>query len=62
MRMMPNDVRDDATPREIKVRLPLRHHLRLHSVKILTGRQMSDVVAAALEDYFEKEGAPDGHS
>ena len=36
---------DAATSRveeekDLKVRIPVRHHLRLHSIKVLTGKQI----------------------
>ncbi len=39
--------------KELKVKIPVRQHLRLHSLKVLTGTNISDTVAAALEAYFE---------
>ena len=38
--------------REVKVKLPLRHLLKLHYVKLTSNRTFSDVVAEALHDYF----------
>lgn len=44
--------------KEVKVRIPAYIHVRLHSVKILTGREMGEVVTEALEQYFaDREGA-----
>lgn len=38
--------------KEIKVKLPVSQHIKLHSLKITRNRSISDVVAQALEDYF----------
>lgn len=45
-------VPDFAARKEVKIRIPAYIHVRLHSVKILTGREMGDVVTEALERYF----------
>lgn len=39
----------------LKVTLPARLHLRLHSSKILTGENISTTVEKALLSYFEDE-------
>ena len=41
-----------AEPKILKVRLPTEVHLRLHSLKILTGKSISDAVGEALDAYF----------
>ena len=41
--------------REIKVKLPGKYLVRLHSMKVLTGKQLGEAVTEALEAYFEKE-------
>ncbi len=43
-----------ATLKEIKVKLPVSQHIKLHSLKITRNKSISDVVAQALEDYFSK--------
>lgn len=53
------DAADLERTRELKVRIPVRIHLQLMSLKLLTGKQMSDAVAEALDAYFAKfEPAP----
>lgn len=58
--------------RSIKLKLPLRHHIRLHAMRLHTGENLSATVAAALDLYFEHRRqeelaaraagrAPDGH-
>lgn len=39
--------------KEVRVKIPLGYHLKLHSMKVLTGKQISDTVTEALETYFE---------
>lgn len=40
--------------KEIKVRIPLDYHIKLHTVKVVSGTAISDTVKRALEDYFEE--------
>ena len=57
---------DLGSDKVLKVRLPTDVHLRLHSLKILTGKSISNAVAEALSAYFDAiqatrstRGAPD---
>lgn len=50
-----SDDKDLAEPKTLKVTLPTGLHLRLHSLKILTGRTISATVEHALESYFEED-------
>lgn len=43
---------DPARAKEVKVKIPMSYHVRLHSMKVLTGKPISDTVTAALEAYF----------
>lgn len=51
-------IRDPAKPieldrvKEVKVKIPVSYHIRLHSMKVLTGKQISDAVKEALDAYF----------
>jgi DNA-binding protein Fis len=38
--------------KEIKVRIPLDYHIKLHTVKVVSGVPISDTVKDALEAYF----------
>jgi len=40
--------------KEIKVRIPLDYHIKLHTVKVVSGVPISDTVKVALENYFEE--------
>jgi len=56
-------IRDEETdlsePKTMKVSLPARLHLKLHSVKILTGETISDMVEEAVESYFDEDLHPE---
>jgi hypothetical protein len=39
--------------KELKVKLPAGHHVKLMSVKILTGKPIHQAVAEALDLYFQ---------
>jgi hypothetical protein len=50
---------DDAEPlKEVKVKIPLEYHVKLHSMKVLTGQQISDTITEALRSYFLKRDGP----
>lgn len=38
--------------KQLKVKVPLRQHLRLHSLKVLTGQNISETVEEALTEYL----------
>lgn len=38
--------------KELKVNIPVKYHLQLHSLKVLEGRQIHGVVEEALDRYF----------
>ncbi len=42
--------------KEVKVKIPLGFHLKLHSLKVITGKHISDAVTEALEAYFTEGG------
>lgn len=44
-----------ADIREMKVRIPSDYYMKLHSLKLLTGTQISEAVTEALQLYFTKE-------
>lgn len=52
MRIREDDV-DLSEPKTLKVSLPARLHLQLHSLKILTGTNISETVEEALDRYFD---------
>jgi hypothetical protein len=46
---------DLSERKTLKVSVPTKLHLQLHSVKILQGRNISDTVQAALSEYFDDQ-------
>ena len=50
---------DPSRAKEVKVKIPVGHHVKLHSMKVLTGKQISDAVTEALDLYFASH--PMGH-
>lgn len=38
--------------KEIKVRIPIEFHVKLHTAKVVSGKAISDTVKVALESYF----------
>lgn len=51
---------DPDREKEVKVKIPVSYHVRLHSMKVLTGKPISDAVTEALEAYFAAH--PLGHA
>jgi hypothetical protein len=47
--------------KEIKVKVPVRHLLNLHYLKITGAKGISDVVSEALTEYFERATNGTGH-
>lgn len=43
--------------KEIKVKIPLDYHVRLHTVKVVKGQNISETVKAALAYYFAELAA-----
>ncbi len=63
--MLEENAPELAAEKEVKVKIPTTFHLRLHSLKILTGKQISTTVTEALTHYFDElqedaEGDQDG--
>lgn len=46
--------------KEIKVKVPVRHLLSLHFVKITSKQNISDVVSDALSEYFARMNGGEG--
>ena len=38
--------------KDLKVKLPVRYHMQLHTLKILSGKNLSQTLAEALDQYF----------
>ncbi|MGQ0534532.1 MAG: hypothetical protein ACT4PT_00465 [Methanobacteriota archaeon] len=46
--------KDLSARKSIKVKIPLRQHIKLHALKLFSENNISEVVEAALDDYFVK--------
>lgn len=55
MRLKTDDNENLDETSTVKLQLPQRQHLRLHCLKIMTGKTMSDIATEALARYFEEE-------
>jgi len=50
---------DISRAKEVKVKIPVSHHIKLHSMKVLTGKQISDAITEALDAYFASRAFED---
>ena len=50
--------RSTAQNKDLKVRIPVKYHMQLHTLKILRGKSLSDAVTEALDEYFAKNPSP----
>ena len=50
---------DQTRSKEVKVKIPVSHHIKLHSMKVLTGKQISDAITEALDVYFASHRVED---
>lgn len=53
-----SDEEDEASmptqrEKEMKVKIPVELHVKLHTLKVLKGQQISSTVEAALDRYFD---------
>ncbi|HVL48323.1 MAG TPA: hypothetical protein VM889_07190 [Candidatus Thermoplasmatota archaeon] len=46
--------------KEIKVKIPVDYHIKLHTLKVLKGQSISDTVEIALQKYFKDFGENEG--
>lgn len=59
MELDANDDVDLDEPKNLKVTIPARLHLQLHTRKILTGTTISQTVEDALLAFFDADGSQD---
>lgn len=45
---------DRMSLREMKVKIPVHQHIRLHALKIRDGQAISETVERALSEYFDR--------
>jgi hypothetical protein len=53
------DVVRNEAGKEIKVKIPVGYHIKLHTLKVLKGQSISDTVEIALERYFAAHAFPE---
>jgi hypothetical protein len=44
----------ESGPKELRVKIGVEYHLKLHALKLLRGKRMSEAVEEALEFYFDR--------
>ena len=52
--MLIHESKMDSGPKELRVKIGVEYHLKLHALKLLRGKRMSEAVEEALEFYFER--------
>jgi hypothetical protein len=55
------NARELKETKEVKMRIPIAHLIRLHGLKLLSGQNISETVTKALEYYFQKVDEEHGH-
>lgn len=53
-RMLIAEPKTESGPKELRVKIGVEYHLKLHALKLLRGKRMSEAVEEALEFYFER--------
>jgi hypothetical protein len=46
--------KNESGPKELRVKIGVEYHLKLHALKLLRGKRMSEAVEEALSSYFER--------
>ncbi len=46
--------KNESGPKELRVKIGVEYHLKLHALKLLRGKRMSEAVEEALAHYFER--------
>lgn len=52
--MLIQEAKPESGPKELRVKIGVEYHLKLHALKLLRGKRMSEAVEEALEFYFER--------
>lgn len=58
--MIEDDASDAEGRKEMKVKVPTEYQLKLHSIKVLTGKKISTAVTEAIELWFEHQDSVPG--
>lgn len=52
--MLIEEAKIGSGPKELRVKIGVEYHLKLHALKLLRGKRMSEAVEEALSFYFER--------
>jgi hypothetical protein len=52
--MLIAEPKHESGPKELRVKIGVEYHLKLHALKLLRGKRMSEAVEEALEYYFDR--------
>lgn len=52
--MLIQEAKTESGPKELRVKIGVEYHLKLHALKLLRGKRMSEAVEEALAYYFER--------
>lgn len=52
--MLIQETKIESGPKELRVKIGVEYHLKLHALKLLRGKRMSEAVEEALGFYFER--------
>lgn len=52
--MLIQEAKTESGPKELRVKIGVEYHLKLHALKLLRGKRMSEAVEEALGFYFER--------
>lgn len=52
--MLIAEPKNESGPKELRVKIGVEYHLKLHALKLLRGKRMSEAVEEALSSYFER--------
>jgi hypothetical protein len=47
--------KDLSSRKSIKVKLPIKQHIKLHALKLFTENNISETVEIALDEFFERQ-------
>ena len=51
--MLISEPKTESGPKELRVKIGVEYHLKLHALKLLRNKKMSDAIEEALDYYFE---------
>ncbi len=54
--------KDLSVRKSIKVKLPIRQHIKLHALKLFTANNISETVEIALDEYFDRQEGDGGEA